>query len=137
MFVLSLRRHWLQWRHGAVIHPSSTVSTSARLVGGAKRGISVDSETVIALKSLILARTPEGKPSPVRIGKRCFIGGGAIIMPGVTIGDEVVVGAGSVVSEDIPDRCAVAGNPARIVLRNIEVGPYGRFAHASASKDKS
>lgn len=137
MFVLSLRRRWLQWRHGAVIHPTSTVSTSATLVGGGAQGIRIDSETVIALKSLILARTAQGESRPVRIGKRCFIGGGAIIMPGVAIGDEVVVGAGSVVCEDIPDRCAVAGNPARIVLRDIEVGPYGRFAHASASKDRS
>lgn len=137
IFVLSLRRRWLQWRHGAVIHPTSTVSTSATLVGGGAQGIRIDSETLIALKSLILARTAQGEARPVRIGKRCFIGGGAIIMPGVTIGDEVIVGAGAVVNEDIPNRCAVAGNPARILARNIEVGPYGRLAYAAENQMKN
>lgn len=137
LFVLSLRRRWLQWRCGAVIHPTSTVSTSAKLLGGAKGGIVVEAETLIALKSLILARTAQGEAKTVRIGKRCFIGGGAIIMPGVTIGDEVIVGAGAVVSEDVPHRCAVAGNPARILLREIEVGPYGRLAYAAENQRKN
>ncbi|EJB07171.1 acetyltransferase (isoleucine patch superfamily) [Rhizobium leguminosarum bv. trifolii WSM597] len=50
----------------------------------------------------------------VKIGKDVWIGGGAIILPGVTIGDNVVVGAGSVVTRDIPAGEKAVGNPARL-----------------------
>ena len=52
---------------------------------------------------------------PVRIGKFAWIGGGAIILPGISIGDDAVVGAGSVVTRDVPAGATVLGNPARIV----------------------
>jgi maltose O-acetyltransferase len=52
---------------------------------------------------------------PVRIGKHAWIGGGAIILPGVTIGDEAVVGAGSVVTRHVAAGATVIGNPARMV----------------------
>lgn len=52
---------------------------------------------------------------PVSIGRNCWIGGGAIILPGVTIGDDAIVGAGSVVTRDVPAGATVAGNPARLL----------------------
>jgi len=52
---------------------------------------------------------------PIRIGHDVWIGGGAIILPGVTIGDGSVIGAGSVVVHDVPAAKVVAGNPARII----------------------
>lgn len=54
----------------------------------------------------------------VTIGDNVWIGGNAVICPGVHIGDNVVIGAGSVVTKDIPDWCIAAGNPCR-VLRKI------------------
>lgn len=51
----------------------------------------------------------------VTIGSSVWIGGGAIILPGVTIGDNCVIGAGSVVIRDVPANTVVAGNPARII----------------------
>ena len=56
---------------------------------------------------------------PVEIGADVWIGGGAIILPGVRIGARAVIGAGSVVTRDIPDRVFAAGNPCR-VIRSLE-----------------
>lgn len=56
--------------------------------------------------------------APVHIGRNCWIGAGALILPGVTIGDNVVVGAGSVVTKDLPSNVIAVGNPCR-VLREI------------------
>ena len=55
---------------------------------------------------------------PVYIGRNCWIGAGAVILPGVTIGDNTVVGAGSVVTKDLPSDVVAVGNPCR-VLRPI------------------
>ena len=58
---------------------------------------------------------------PITFGSDIWVGGGAIICPGVTIGDRSVIGAGSVVTRDIPPDVVVAGNPARII-RNLHSG---------------
>ncbi len=55
---------------------------------------------------------------PVRIGKNCWLGAGVVIVPGITIGDHVVIGAGSIVTKDIPSNVVAAGNPCR-VLREV------------------
>ena len=55
---------------------------------------------------------------PVRIGRNCWLGAGVIVLPGITIGDNTVVGAGSVVTRDLPSGVIAAGNPCR-VLREI------------------
>lgn len=52
---------------------------------------------------------------PVKIGNDCWIGGNSIICPGVTIGNNVTIGAGSVVTTDIPSNVIAAGNPAKCV----------------------
>jgi maltose O-acetyltransferase len=52
---------------------------------------------------------------PITIGDNVWLGGGAIVLPGVTIGDNSVIGAGSVVSRDVPANVAAVGNPARVI----------------------
>jgi maltose O-acetyltransferase len=52
---------------------------------------------------------------PITIGNRVWIGGGAIVLPGVTIGDDAVIAAGSIVTKDVPAATLVQGNPARAV----------------------
>lgn len=70
----------------------------------------------------------------IKIGNYTYIGDGAKIMPGVTIGNDVIVGAGSIVTKSIPDGVIAAGNPARIVgetdkfvekIKKISVNSYG------------
>ena len=63
---------------------------------------------------------------PIEIGSEVWVGGGALILPGVRIGSRSVIGAGSVVTRDIPDRVFAAGNPCRVIrelVDNEDVGP--------------
>lgn len=52
---------------------------------------------------------------PITIGDNVWVGGGAIVLPGVTVGDDSVIGAGAVVTEDVPAGVVALGNPARVV----------------------
>lgn len=52
---------------------------------------------------------------PVHIGKNCWLGAGVIVVPGVNIGDDTVIGAGSVVTKDIPSGVVAVGNPCRVI----------------------
>jgi maltose O-acetyltransferase len=134
--LLELRRRWLEWRHGLIAHPTTSISLSARFVVGRRGAIVVGEHSLIAFRTLLLAERPDGEVRPIRIGRNCFIGGGSAILPGVTIGDNVIVGAGSIVTEDIPDRCAVGGNPARVLRESIDVGAYGRLSYADVNQAK-
>ncbi|HMN11685.1 MAG TPA: sugar O-acetyltransferase, partial [Bellilinea sp.] len=55
--------------------------------------------------------------SPITIGEDVWVGGGAIICPGVTVGNRSIIGAGAVVTKNVPDDVIVAGNPAKIIRR--------------------
>ena len=86
-------------------------------------GITIDDNSLIGHNVVIATLThdmcPEKRgdliPSPVKIGKRVWIGAGAIILPGVTVGDNSVIGAGSVVTKDIPENAVAVGSPARVI----------------------
>ncbi len=56
---------------------------------------------------------------PIKVGNNVWFGGNVVVMPGVTIGDNVVIGAGSVVVKDVPSNTVAVGNPCR-VLRDVE-----------------
>ena len=95
------------------------------------RGIHIGENTLVAGGVTILShdhckRVGNNQPFLIDtfIGKNCFIAVGAIILPGVKIGDEVIVGAGAVVTKDVPSNTAVAGNPARIIRANIKMNDF-------------
>ncbi len=56
--------------------------------------------------------------APIHIGKNCWLGAGVVVLPGITIGDNVVIGAGSIVTKDLPSNVVAVGNPCRI-LREV------------------
>jgi maltose O-acetyltransferase len=95
--------------------------------------ITIGDGATIAARVTILAHDASTKKiigktrvAPVWIGRECFIGAGAIILPGVTIGDGAIVGAGSVVTKDVPAGMLVVGNPARVVMSVAELGAKHR-----------
>ena len=63
-------------------------------------------------------RQESGKP--VEIGSDVWVGGGAMILPGVRIGSRAIIGAGSVVTRDVPDDVFAAGNPCRVIRQIVE-----------------
>jgi acetyltransferase-like isoleucine patch superfamily enzyme len=120
--VIYLRTLW-----GHDIDRSARISFSAYLDRTNPRGIKIGGETIVTRGAMILSHDfCRATRSNTVIGKRCFIGVGAIVMPGVHIGDEVVVGAGAVVIRDVASGHLVAGNPARIIKR-IRTRAYGQI----------
>ena len=120
-------RHFYQTRWlGMDIHSTALVSFGARLDWVNPRGIHIGEESYIASGARILSHDYCQKlHADTRIGKRCFIGADALVLCGVSIGDNVIVGAGSVVSRDVPPNTIVAGNPARIIREGIQTTRYG------------
>lgn len=125
--LVTLKRGYYNRVWGMDLHPSCEFSLSARFDLTYPEGVHVGRDSYVAFEVVLLTHDRTRKLyRHTRIGQRCFIGGRSIILPGVEIGDECVVGAGSVVTRSVPDRCLVAGNPARIIRREIVVGPYGQ-----------
>lgn len=112
---------------GYDIHPSVILERHLHLDRLYPQGIHIQENSLIASGVTILShdhcKRVNNQPllTETYIGKRCFIAVGATILPGVKIGDEVIVGAGAVVTKDVPSNVIVAGNPARIIRENIRM----------------
>ncbi len=128
-----LRTFYLRKVFGMQLHPSVRISFKSHVDKTNPKGVIIGEDTVVAFNVTILAhdwateRYGAANTIKTTIGKRCFVGCGAIIMPGVTIGDEVVVASGSVVTKDVPPHSLVGGNPARVLRSGIRTKSYGRL----------
>jgi acetyltransferase-like isoleucine patch superfamily enzyme len=130
-FLVSLRRRFFTRVFGMDIHPTVQMSLSATLDMTFPKGVHIGEFTYLAFESRILTHDrTRGLYLHTRVGRNCFIGGRSMILPGVTIGDNCVIGAGSIVTRDVPPNSIVAGNPAKVIRSEIEVGRYGRFIDA-------
>ena len=110
------------------IHPTARVSFGCFLDKTNPKGIHIGEESYIASGTFILAHDyVKGISGDTYIGKRCFIGVNAIVNCGIHIGDEVIVGCGTVVTKDIPSRCIAVGNPARIIRTDIHTIRFGQI----------
>lgn len=119
---------WGYRRAGMEIDPSARMSLSAKLDLSFPRGIHIGGQTYLAFDARVLSHDfTRGLYLHTRIGSRCFIGGRSLILPGISIGDDCIVGAGSVVTRDVPDGSIVAGNPASILKTGIRLQAFGRF----------
>lgn len=111
---------------GMHIGEGTRVSLSAKLDQANPGGIHIGRHTALTFGSAMLSHDfPNRQHLDTRIGSYCFIGCGAIIMPGVTIGDHCIVGAGSIVMRDVPSNSVVMGNPARVIERDIMTAEFG------------
>ncbi len=91
--------------------------------------IEIGAETIIANDVRVVAHdaavkrlTGYTEVRPVRIGRRCYIGAGTIVLPGAVIGDGAIIGAGSLVRGEIPAGTVAVGSPARVVGEAAELG---------------
>ena len=128
LVILYLRGIVLVHIYGMDIAPTSRISWRVYLDKTYPQGIHIGEESYIASGSMILTHDfCRGIRTDTYIGKRCFIGANVIVLPGVTIGDSVVVGCGAVVTKNVPSGRIVAGNPARVVHDDIKTGRYGKI----------
>jgi acetyltransferase-like isoleucine patch superfamily enzyme len=125
--IMRLRVAWLRQIWGFRLDPTVRVSFGAFLDRSDPSLIEIGAMTIITRGTVILSHDrSRGVKKQVVIGRNSFVGVNSVIMPGVSIGDECVIGAGSIVLRDVPSNCLAAGNPAR-PLKRIHTGPYGRI----------
>lgn len=122
---------------GMDIDPTAEFSLSARFDKTFPIGVHLGRKSYVAFDAVILTHDrTRGLYLHTRIGEKCFIGARSMLMPGVSVGDGSIVGAGSVVTKDVPPGSMVAGNPARIIASGIRVDDYGRMAGADETETK-
>ena len=126
--IISSRIWWWNRFWGMSIDPTAKISLSAKLDRTNPAGVHIGHHSYLTFGVTILTHDHcRHLHTDTWIEPNCFIGCRSIIMPGVRVGPNAVVAAGSVVTKDVPPNTIVAGNPAQIIRENITVGEYGEF----------
>lgn len=126
--LVGVKKMWLTRFWKMDIHPSVDMSLSAAFDKTHPVGIHVGAESYVAFEARLLAHDmTRNLKLHTRIGQRCFIGGRALILPGVEIGDDCIVGAGAVVTKSVPAGSIVVGNPAQVIRSGLTLLSYGRI----------
>jgi acetyltransferase-like isoleucine patch superfamily enzyme len=126
VIVLQCNYFYMVKLYGMKVSPTARISWGARLDKSNPHGIEIGDEAYVASGALILTHDfCRGLKTTTKIDARCFIGANAIIMPGVHIGEEVIVGSGAVVTKDVPPHSVVGGNPAKVLKTGIRTGKWG------------
>ena len=133
--ILYVRNMYLRRVYGMTIGKDVRISLKANLDRRNPKGVIIGDGSYLAFGATILCHDMSRNiTKPVIVGKNCFIGANSMILPGVTIGDEVVVAAGAVVTKDVASNTMVAGNPARAIKNNIKTIKWGRMEDADLTK---
>lgn len=116
------------------ISKDSIIESGIKLDRLNRRGIHIGPGCLIASGTTILAHEhifvkPDGGYyfKDTYIGNNCFIGVNCLICPGVNIGNECVIGGGSIVTKDIPDNCMAVGVPAKVIKTGIRMNSHARL----------
>ena len=124
-----LQSFYLRRIRGVDIGNNCFVKKKKKIDGVNPHGIHIGDCVRVSQNALILAhdhyRDEAHQYVDTWIGHHVNIGWGAVINPGLRIGNHVIVGANAVVTKDVPDGCIVAGNPAKIIKVNIKLNDHG------------
>ena len=114
--------------YGMDIHESVKLSSKVLLDKTNPKGVHIGSHTMITANVCVLTHDFVNQVhKDTYIGKNCFIGMNSIIMPGVKISNNVIIGAGSVITKDVPSHVICAGNPAKIIKSDVGIIEYGKI----------
>lgn len=134
-----LNSFYLRDIRGVDLGKDCNINRKAKIDGVNPHGVHIGDHVRISQNALVLAhdhyRDEAHQYVDTYLGHHVNIGWGAVINPGIRIGNHVIVGANAVVTKDVPDGCIVAGNPAKIIKVNIELNDHGSMIRRGEKPD--